>query len=636
MGGSTHDPLLRGFPLINVTNYLAIGYAANEPVQYFVTDWQLGNTFTWIKGKHVVKFGIDYARYQFNQPFFNNSRGTMTANGALTGGGTAANGNSVGDLLLGMLNSSSNTTQTSRNYMREQGYGHFFNDDFKVTRTLTLNLGLRYELEMPAFDKYDRMTNFIPGINKVITSSDRYLPTYTKQVADLNLQNYSGLAKNYDLPRSLVKPYYKGFAPRMGFAWRLLDRMVLRGGYGIFYAGQLMNDVRNGLDNTFPVVLSYNYSRLAADPNSLSLANPWNLARAAQTGSIGATVTGYKVDPPMGYLQTYNMTVEKEVGRSIAVELGYSGSKGTHLGRQYNLNQPFRTMENYQATGTFPVPYSPFGTINYWDFGSNSIYNAGQVTLRKRSTGGSFYRLSYAYSKSIDNNSQFTGMSTGGFAQALDPRNLALERGRSDFDRGHVFTGSYSLLAPVGRGKRFLTNASGFTQGVLGGWQIAGTAIFYSGPPFTVLDSTINAAIGESSRPNRIASGKDTTGTGRRGVDYPWYDFSAFVDVPGCASRTNCSPDKHGFLPFAPGNSGRGILDGPGKSSVNVSMLKRFSVGERKFIQVRWEVFNIFNHPNFLLPNRNFNELSAGVLGDVVSGGQGGQRQIQFALRYEF
>ncbi len=94
--------------------------------------------------------------------------------------------------------------------------------------------------------------------------------------------------------------------------------------------------------------------------------------------------------------------------------------------------------------------------------------------------------------------------------------------------------------------------------------------------------------------------------------------------MPGCASRTNCATDKYGFLPFAPGNSGRGILDGPGKSSINASMLKRFSVGERKFIQVRCELFNIFNHPNFLLPNRNFNELSPGVLGDVVSGGQGG------------
>src|SRR5215813_8968188 len=262
MQGSTHDPLLRGFPLINVTNYLALGYAANEPVQYFVTDWQWGGKLTWIKAKHVVKWGFDYARYQFNQPYYNNSRGTMTANGVWTGAGTAVNGNSIGDLLLGLLNTSSNTTQTARNYMRERGWGFFFNDDFKISRSLTLNLGLRYELESPAYDKYDRMSNFVPALRKIIVASDQNIPAYAASVVNAKLTDQIGLAKDYGLPRSLVYPYYKAVAPRVGFAWSLRNKMVLRGGYGIFYSGQLMNDVRNGLDNTFPVVERFNYSRV--------------------------------------------------------------------------------------------------------------------------------------------------------------------------------------------------------------------------------------------------------------------------------------------------------------------------------------------------------------------------------------
>ena len=107
--------MIAGFPLINVTNYSALGFPANEPVQYFVTDWQFGDKFTWVKAKHILKWGIDYNRYQINQPYFNNSRGTMTANGNWTGNGTAANGNAVGDLLLGLLNSSTLNTQNSRN-----------------------------------------------------------------------------------------------------------------------------------------------------------------------------------------------------------------------------------------------------------------------------------------------------------------------------------------------------------------------------------------------------------------------------------------------------------------------------------------------------------------------------------------
>ncbi|MBI3207632.1 MAG: TonB-dependent receptor plug domain-containing protein [Candidatus Solibacter usitatus] len=641
IGGSTSDPLLRGFPLIAVTNYLSIGYAANQPVQYYVTAWQWGYKLTWIKGKHVMKFGLDYSRYQFNQPYFNNSRGTMTANGVWTGGGTATNGNAYGDLLLGLLNSSSHTSQTTRNYMREQGYGFFFNDDFKLSRRLTLNLGMRYEIEMPAYDKYDRMSNWLPQYNKIIIASTNGIGDFAALVEKTGSAKYMAMAKDYGLPRSLVHPYYKGVAPRVGFAYRLRgDRTVLRGGYGIFYAGQLLNDVRNGLDNTFPFILADSFSRLAADTTALTLANPFNPARGTTAGGGTGTTTGFKVDAPMGYLQSYNLTIERSVGSSNVIEIGYVGSKGTHLGRQYNINLPLRSLEYFLAFGTgFPNPYLPFtGTINYWDFGSNSIYSTGQITLRRRARGGIFYRLNYSYSKSIDTNSQFTGASDGGFAQALDPRNLSLERARSDWDRGHVMTTSFSYPLPVGAGKRVFSNAGRIVNGVVGGWTLSGTAVAYSGQPFTILDSTINANLGESSRPNRIAAGNNTSGQGRKGIDYPWYNPAAFVHTPGCVNATPrvCTKDQYGFIPFAPGNSGRNILDGPGLFNTNLTMMKNFWMAERKRVQIRWETFNIWNHPNFQLPNRNYNETAAGVLSSAAASGNGGPRVMQFALRYEF
>jgi hypothetical protein len=634
MADSTTDPLLAGFPLINITNYASVGYAANEPVQFFVTDYQAADDLTWIKGKHILKFGADVAINQFNQPFNNNSRGTMTENGNWTGNGTTTNGDGFGDLLLGMVDSSSITAQTTRNYFRWFNYGAYINDDFRATSTLTLNLGLRYEVDSPPHDKYDRMLNFVPALGKVIVASDRSVPNLDQAVYNAGLTGRVALAKDYDMPNSLVYTNYKNFAPRLGFAWRGHRRFVLRGGYGWFYSTTVLNDIRLGLGTSFPFSTNYSWSRVAANVDSRPLSDPWPLATAVLAGTN--TSVGFQTHAPTAYMQNYNFTIEHEIGRGNVVEVSYNGSKGTHLGRRYDVNMPYRTADNYMKTGTFPVPFSPLGAVNYWDFGSNSIYSAGQVMFRKRSSGGLFYRLGYTYSKSIDNASQLTGASDGGYAAAIDSRNLKLERARSDFDRGHVFLAVFSYPLPIGRGKPLLANSGKFLRAVVGDWQLSGTTTAATGQPFTVEDSSANTAVGESNRPNRLSKGAYGTGEGSRGLDYPWYDPHAFVQTASCASRTNCSPDKYGFIPFVPGNSGRNILDGPALFFTNATLFKNFRMKERRSVQFRMEVFNIFNHANFQLPNRNFNETDAGIISAVQGQGRGGPRTLQFALKFNF
>jgi hypothetical protein len=618
--GSTKAPLFEGLPLITVLNFLPIGYAANEPVQFAVTNIQAGDKFTLVKGSHILKWGVDIQRMRFNQPFFNNSRGTIAISNPWTG-------DSIGDLLLGLPNNSSITAQITRNYLRATDIGSFFNDDWKITHALTLNLGMRYEIDKPPYDRYGRTASFIPGINKIIVASDKTLPTLNQMVAQANLTGLVGLANQYGLPQSLVYTNYKNFAPRIGLAWRPLNsrRTVIRSGYGIFYAGNLLNDIRLGLGTAFPFSSNQNFARVASDTSALTLANPFPQALAKLGGTN--TATGIQLHAPTGYLQSYNLTIEREISRAGVLEVAYVGSKGTHLGRQYNLNMPYRSIANYEATGGFPLPVPGLSTINYWDFGSNSNYNAGQISFRKRAAGGFFYRLNYSFSKSIDDASQLTGASAGGFSQALDSRNLRLDRGRSDWDRTHILTIAFSWPLPVAKGNRFV-----------GGWQLSGTSSVQSGPPITIEASTalINQALGESLRPNRIGSGTDVSGTGRRGVDYPWFNPGDFINVPNCASRKDCSPDPYGFLPFVPGNSGRNILNGPGSVYTNLSLIKNWSLRERKRIQFRYEVFNIFNHPNFLLPNRFFNETSGGIINGVQASGGGGPRIMQFALRHEF
>jgi len=446
-----------------------------------------------------------------------------------------------------------------------------------------------------------------------------------------------GTASQYGLPHSLAYTDYNNFAPRIGFAWRGPRRLVLRGGYGWFYSGTILENIRTGLNATFPFAATYQFSRVATNPNYLTLENPWPLSLGGGSLSGTNTSAGYQLHPQVAYMQNYNLTIEHDIGRGDVVEIGYLGSKGTHLARAYDVNQPYRTVANYMAGGAFPMPYPALSTISYWDFGSNSIYNAGQIMFRRRGTGGFFYRLAYTYSKSIDNASQFgTGASNGGYGGAIAARNLRLERARSDFDRGHVFTAIFNYVLPVGHGKLLLPNRGRIANGIFGGWQLAATITAATGQAFTVKDSSTNAGIGESDRPNRIASGKDITGNGRRGLDYPWFDPAAFVHTTGCASRTNCAPDQYGFLPFAPGNSGRNILDGPGMFYTNGNLMKNFHLGERRSIQARCEVFNVFNKPNFKLPNRNFNQTAAGMISDVQGVGRGGPRTIQFALKYIF
>ena len=637
MAGSTTDPLAIGFPRVNVTNYATLGYAANEPVQFFVSDYQIGDVLTWIAGKHILKAGIDLSLDQFNQPFYNNQRGTMTANGVWTGNGTASNGNALADLMLGLLSSSTITQIPTRNYLRWATFGAFVNDDFRITPTLTLNLGLRYEIDPPPHDKYGRLINFVPSLNRIIVASDRGIANLSQLVQQAGLTGRVGLAKDFGLPAALVFTDYKDFAPRLGFAWRPggSQRTVLRGGYGWFYSGSVLNQIRLDLGTAFPFSTNLNFNRVPAKPDALTLANPWPVSIATLAGTN--TSSGFEVNAPNGYAQNYSLTVERDIGGGNVLEIGYVGSKGTHLGRRYNINQPVRSIAWYIASGTnFPVPYPPLSTINYYDFGSNSIYNAGQITLQRRAAGGFFYRLSYSYSKSIDDASQLTGNADGGYAGALDPRNLKLERGRSDFDRGHVFTAILSYPLPVGRGKLLLPGAGKVTHGVFGDWVLSGTVTAYTGPPFTIEDSSINASLGQSDRPNRIATGTNVTGVGKRGLDYPWYAIGAFVSTVECTSRTNCSPDQYGFVPFAPGNSGRNILDGPGTFSTNTTLFRNYRLSEKRQIQVRWEVFNIFNHPNFLLPNRNYNETSAGFISAVADVGRGGPRTMQFALKYLF
>jgi hypothetical protein len=288
------------------------------------------------------------------------------------------------------------------------------------------------------------------------------------------------------------------------------------------------------------------------------------------------------------------------LGADAAAEIAYVGSKGTHLARRYNLNQPIRVLELRLSNGNFPRPYSGFNDITYYSFGANSIYNAGMISFRRRFAGILFYRASYIFSKSIDDASQIVGAGDGGFSGAQDARNLKLERGRSDWDNGHALLVSFSYETPR-RFRRWLR-----------GWQLASTTRMYTGQPFTPKTSNVDLNQGEANRPDRVRKGRLEVRTPER-----WFDLAAFPVVPLGSYRM--------------GTSGRNILDGPGAVNANLSLSKRFYLRERGSLQFRSEAYNFINRTNLNLPNENVNAVNGGIITGAAAA-----RVIQLGLRYSF
>lgn len=577
-------PSLIGFPKLVVTNYAQLGDNSALPVQFTVNNYQYTDTLSWVKGAHLFRFGFDWLRTQFFQPYFNNNRGTFNFNGKWTNDAFA-------DFLLGDLNQTSRQVGTEPNYLFSSSYSAFAQDDWRVSSRLTLNLGLRYELPTPPVEKYGRMTNFLPELGVLALSDDKTIRGTGVTFTD---PSKVATAARLGLPNSLIYTRYDDIAPRVGFAWRPFggNRTVIRSGYGIYYGGALMNPVRQQLANVFPFTVSQTFNRNAANPNFLTIANPFPTA-ASLAGSVN-NVAGFELHAKTPSQQSWNFTIEREIGLQSAVEIGYVGSKGSHLGRSYDLNQPIRT----PAATLYPYP--AFGTMSYFGFNANSIYNAGSVTFRRRLAQGFFYRASYTYAKSIDDASQLSGNADGDIPAPQNVRNLHQDRGRSAWDVGHAFTMAFSYAV------------SQHHTLLLRGWQIAGTGRASTGQPFTPQISGANLALGEANRPDRI-----TQGTLADPTPEMWFDVGAFPPVPDGTYRF--------------GDSGRNVLDGPGLISINTSLMRNFAIQERARLQFRWEVFNVFNHANYGLPNVNVNAPNGGTISTAGDG-----RLMQFALRFSF
>lgn len=589
--GGTSNPIARGLPQVDASGYILLGPAYDYPKIWSFNNYQYSGAATWIHGRHGIKFGGDFLRMQYFSRQYGDTRGRLTFLGRYTN-------EPMADLVLGYLNKSSRQLDAAGPYHLISNYSGYVQDDFKITPTLTLNLGIRYELMQPPREKFGAWSMFIPELGKIVIAGKGTLSDFDQRIQASGMSQYVTMASDAGLPETIIRPNYRNFAPRVGFAWRPFGgtRTVIRSGYGIFYGSSSLYRMDEYSD-TYPFSINESYSSSSSNPLLLTVSNAYPEGRR-KVGGVTST-NGQPRDPQSQYLQAWNLTIEREFARDTVLEVAYAGSKGTHLQRRYDYNQAFRSLGKL-PDGTFPKLFPAFSSINIIADGSNSNYNAGSITVRRHLSEQLFVRASYTYSKSIDESSNTGGTIQYNFPAAQDSRNLKGERGRSDFDMGHVFAASFVWQPKI-------------SQNVLArGWQIAGTSTIYTGPPFTPKVANYSFDNGEASRPDRIAKGTLSNPS----ADL-WFDRTAFPVVPLGAYRF--------------GSAGRNILDGPGTFNVNTSLSRRFHFTESKALQVRMESFNLPNRTNLNLPENRVDIKSGGTISRAKDG-----RVLQLGLRVEF
>lgn len=572
---TSSDPALQGYPAIRIDGFSEIGDRPNDPFIYTFKNFQIYNSMTAIVNKHNMKFGIDFLRPNYIEADVRNVRGDFRFRGRNTNpaGSTSSGFGSFADFLYGLPDSTQRQIGADAADLRGWQYAFFFQDDWRVKPWLTLNLGVRYDLTAPLVEKNDRLSNFIPELGtSVCAGGEAHNPTTGALICVS--------ADSVGLPRSLVKPDKNNIAPRFGFAIRPFndDKTVIRGGAGIFYSVETINPARQQLALNYPYLLRESYSRLSSNLTLLSFQTPFPSTRAELQGVTNPQ--GIPTNSKIPEIYQYNLTVERELLKDLALEVGYVGTQAHFLGARFDLNAgiPVGIDANGAVVNRFPYP--AFGEIQYQVQEANAYYHGLQTSLRRRARNGLTLLVSYTFSKAMDMNSNTNNSTTGVQRNPQNVRDFKSEYARADFDRTHQLSASFNYNLPFGRGKLFFNDARGIANVLLGGWQMNGIVTYLSGRPFT--PQFVSNAVNQQ-RPDLVGDPYENIPEG-------------FMFNPFAFARPQ---SQTGDL-F--GTSGRNILTGPSYNRTDLSLFKNFRLSEKTRFQFRWEVFNVFNKPNYKLP----------------------------------
>jgi hypothetical protein len=614
------------FPYFTITDFTAIG------PQRASWDIDSENTpeaqahFTWLKGAHSIKTGLDVLWCQFNTFRPDYPSGTFSFSRAYTQGpnpstASATAGYGLASAMLGEPDGGSFTVGPSLATL-QKSYNWYLQDDWKVSRTLTLNLGLRFEYTTPWKDRYYHLSYFSATTPDPITGT----------------------------PGSLVQtspshPYpsntYHNWGPRVGLAWSFLPNTVLRAGYGLFYApgaggiGSSPGDFGSGSEATTGIYFGQTPAAPSTPVPGGSLANPFVTGLLSYPNAlVGSGISSIFPSWQTPMNQMWNANIQRTVTKNLLLEVAYVGSRGEHLWNNFTEDA---TYPQYLSLGTqlnslVPNPY--YGKITSGSLSAatvrlgallvpfpqytgvsqirasvgDSVYHGMTLRVERSFANGLLFQASYTAAKLIDDvNERFLGGSN-----YVDPYDLRLSRAISPWDVSQRFVGNYVYALPFGHAKRFLSKGIG--SWILGNWETAGVVQFQTGTPISITAScNFAGAQGYGCQANRLASGVLSSGQSMN----EWFNTASFTNPAAYSFGTDSRTEPN--------------LRNPGTISFDSSMSRWQPIHERMRIQFRADMYDVLNHPNLGSPSAS---VTSSTFGQITT--KSGNRTITMALRLEF
>lgn len=606
--GLPTDPRISGgLPTQLISGYANLGRQATNPQWQYPTLFNPKVNYSWILRRHSLKFGYEYQHIQTEVQDVNPLYGRDSY-------ASRFSGDNFADFLFGLRNQYALSTFFIANLLQNMQFA-YVQDDFKVSAKLTLNLGVRYEYGSPHYEANNRLTNFDPATRTILQAKD---------------------GGSYD--RALVHPDRRNWAPRVGLAYQVMPKTVIRSGFGVSYVHFNRSGAANLLPINGPQVVNAVINQSPTQPGFLTTQQgyPAGLADPANFNPITANISYMPSNTRHTYVMSWFFSVQREIAHNTLVDIAYVGNRANRLllfanFNQAQPNQPGQSLALAQRQNTRPYP--TFGDITYNWNGGFSDYHSLQVRLEKRYSNGLFFLNSFTWSKAIDNAAGSLENPNGNFTGPQDFYNLKAEKSLSAYDQPLTNTTSLVYQLPFGKGRRHAASLPAIADFVLGGWEISGINNAFSGQPITIAYTPGSALqVSGIQQDFRGANNYRVNIIGdpvnRSGNHILQFFNLANILVPVDPAR-----------PF--GNAGRNIVRSDAFWQLDLAANKNFALPwESARLQFRAEFFNLLNRTNFLPPSSTCGANNAaglctqGSFGTITSTFD--PRLVQFGLKLSF